>query len=156
MTMMNEGEPVETSPVDTNMVNLPADYSVTAKMDQLQNQINQVIIMMQNNTEASPSGSHNFMAGKTHRIIAHYISGFKEIWIIDSGATDHICTSLTLMHNIITCITPIFIYLPNGQTTKVMAMMDPKPMESSVGAYMFYLPQQSPLLTPHFNLHQLL
>ncbi|GJY11136.1 putative reverse transcriptase domain-containing protein [Tanacetum coccineum] len=71
MTMMNEGEPVETSPVDTNMVNLPADYSVTARMDQLQNQINQVILMMQNNTEASPCGSHNFMAVAQLIIFAH-------------------------------------------------------------------------------------
>ncbi|GKC49753.1 uncharacterized mitochondrial protein-like protein [Tanacetum coccineum] len=92
MAMMNEGEPVETSLIDTNKMN---------------------------NIEASPSGSHNFMAGKPHRLIAHYISGSKEIWIIDSGATDHVCTSPILMYNIITCITPIFIYLPNGQTTKV-------------------------------------
>lgn len=101
-------------PLSNSMMNLPPDYSVTARMDQLQNQLNQVLLMMQNNSEASTSGSCNFMAGK--RLIATYITKHKEVWIIDSGATDHICISISLMHNIITHITPIIIHLPNGQT----------------------------------------
>ncbi|GJV13453.1 cysteine-rich receptor-like protein kinase 8 [Tanacetum coccineum] len=107
VTVANEDTPVE--------MTLPPDCSVTAKMDLLQNQLNQVLLMMQNNNaETSTSGSCNFMAGK--RLIAHFITKSKEIWIIDSGATDHICISISLMHNIITCINPIIINLPNGQT----------------------------------------
>lgn len=109
---MNEDTPLE--PLSNSMMNLPPDYSVIARMDQLQNQLNQVLLMMQNNSEASTSGSCNFMAGK--RLIATYITKHKEVWIIDSEATDHICISITLMHNIITHITPIIIHLPNGQT----------------------------------------
>ncbi|GJW23002.1 copia-like protein [Tanacetum coccineum] len=37
---------------------------------------------------------------------------------VDSGATDHICISLNIMHNITKLTTPIIVYLPNGQSTK--------------------------------------
>lgn len=78
LAMGTEDTPAENTPVDS-LVNLPPDYSVTARMDMLQNQINQVLLMMQHNNEASTSGSQNFMVGKPHRLIAHYISGSKEI-----------------------------------------------------------------------------
>lgn len=94
------------------------DPYVYWKMDQLHNQLNQVLLMMQN------QGLHDLtaanlphMAGK-YIFIASFSSGFKQLWIIDSGATDHICTCLTLMTNLQQC-KPITVHLPNGHTTTV-------------------------------------
>ncbi|GKC57040.1 hypothetical protein Tco_1084638 [Tanacetum coccineum] len=66
--------PVETEASSANMTTLPTDCSITARMDLLQNQLNQVLLMMQNNSEASTSRSYNFMAGK--RLISHYVTIF--------------------------------------------------------------------------------
>nr|GEW91872.1 reverse transcriptase, RNA-dependent DNA polymerase, Gag-polypeptide of LTR copia-type [Tanacetum cinerariifolium] len=71
----------------------PSEDHVSARMDQLQKQINQVLLMLQQN-------------GPSH----------------DSGVTDHICTALKLMHNIYKCKTPIIVNLPNGQTVKVITV----------------------------------
>lgn len=42
-----------------------------------------------------------------------------DIWVIDSGATDHVCNSLHHMHNLYQVVKPIFISLPNGQMVSV-------------------------------------
>ncbi|XP_071719480.1 uncharacterized protein [Rutidosis leptorrhynchoides] len=73
------------------------DLAVEARMDQLQNQLNQVLIMFQ----ATQQNSEN------------------DAWIVDSGATDHVSTSLSYMHNIQTYDTPILVTLPNGHNTSV-------------------------------------
>lgn len=41
------------------------------------------------------------------------------LWVVDSGATNHICITLTSMHNIRLCKYPINVTLPNGQQTQV-------------------------------------
>ncbi|GJS09310.1 hypothetical protein Tco_0366106 [Tanacetum coccineum] len=65
-------------------------------------------------------GIHSFKTrASVHSFIASHISNSYLIWILDSGATDHICISLRHMHNITNLKTPIFINLPNGQTVKV-------------------------------------
>ena len=96
------------------------DPYVFTRMDQIQNQLNQVLIMMQNqnHSEFTAANLPN-MAGIKYIFIASFSSGIKEIWVIDSGATDHICTCLTLMFNLQKCTQPITVYLPNGHTTTV-------------------------------------
>jgi hypothetical protein len=39
--------------------------------------------------------------------------------VVDSGATDQICITLTSMHNVRLCKYPIYVTLPNGQQTQV-------------------------------------
>ncbi|GJY65212.1 retrotransposon protein, putative, ty1-copia subclass [Tanacetum coccineum] len=68
------------------------DGNVSARMDQLQNQINQVFLMLQNN----------------HGNIGQ-----------DSGATNHVSITRTLIQDIHTLSTPILVSLPNGQTVEV-------------------------------------
>ncbi|GJX10121.1 cysteine-rich receptor-like protein kinase 8 [Tanacetum coccineum] len=60
--------------------------------------------------------SHNI---KIPKFIATLITDLKDAWIIDSGATDHVSITLTLMHDIYTLSTPILVSLPNGQTVEV-------------------------------------
>lgn len=94
------------------------DPYVYCKMDQLQNQLNQVLLMMQNQgLQDLTAANLPHMAGK-YIFIASFSSGFKQLWIIDSGATDHIYTCLTLMTDLQQC-KPIIVHLPNGYTTIV-------------------------------------
>ncbi|GJY75347.1 cysteine-rich receptor-like protein kinase 8 [Tanacetum coccineum] len=123
-----------------------AESQVHARMDLLQNQLNQVILMMQNQgNQAETSGTaphvagilsfsdnitipikvtgiHSFnSAAKMYSFIASHMTKPKShfIWVVDSGATDHVCISLSLMHNITKLHTPIIVFLPNGNTTQV-------------------------------------
>nr|GFC69650.1 hypothetical protein [Tanacetum cinerariifolium] len=73
-------------PSTSGQATVPSEDHFSVRMDQLQNQLNQVLLMLHQN------GSH------------------------DSGDTDHICTTPKLMHNIYKCQTPIIVNLPNGQT----------------------------------------
>ncbi|GJW36219.1 cysteine-rich receptor-like protein kinase 8 [Tanacetum coccineum] len=81
------------------------------------NQINQVLMILQQN-----GPSHGIFSSKSTNLpkfTATLITCLQVAWIIDSGATNHICTALKLMHNIYKCKTPIIVNLPNGQTVKV-------------------------------------
>ena len=78
-----------------------------------------------------------------HSFIASHITKTKttlHIWIIDSGAIDHICKSLTLMHNTTALSTLITISLPNGQTTKVYITGSVKLSPSLTIHNVFYIP----------------
>ena len=111
------------------------DAAMSARMDQLQNQLNQMMLLMQNNKEATGlpfmgSGgkfsliashvtkTHKFIA-RAYKVIASILINQLYLWVVDSGATDHVCISLTLMHNIQLCSQPIYVTLPNGQNTIV-------------------------------------
>ncbi|GJW27905.1 cysteine-rich receptor-like protein kinase 8 [Tanacetum coccineum] len=103
----------------TSSVNNTTDPYVYTKMDQLQNQLNQMLLMMQNqNQKEFTAANLPHMAGK-YIFITSFSSGIKEIWIIDSGATDHICICLTLMFDLQQCPHSITVNLPNGDTTTV-------------------------------------
>nr|GEU76510.1 cysteine-rich RLK (receptor-like protein kinase) 8 [Tanacetum cinerariifolium] len=91
------------------------DAAVFAKMDSLQNQLNQVMLMLQNpqgqcDPKLLAAGRYLFISG---------VSLFKDAWVVDSGASDHICISIHLMFNIIQCIITIIVSLPNGHTVIV-------------------------------------
>ncbi|GKE31824.1 cysteine-rich receptor-like protein kinase 8 [Tanacetum coccineum] len=88
--------------------------AVFVKIDQLQNQLNQVMLMMQRVQKDPPTGIINSITIRRHKFIASIMIRFKTAWVVDSGATDHICITLTIMHNIQTCNPPILITLPNG------------------------------------------
>lgn len=96
----NYSEAMPSHPFDTELSTPSSDANVNARMDQLQNQLNQVLLMMQQNQEHPAAGNLSFtqVAGicysqlKTFTFIASFNSSSKNIWIIDSGATDHICT----------------------------------------------------------------
>lgn len=85
-------------------------------MDSLQNQLNQVMMMLQNTqVQCDPK----LLAARRYLFIASCVSFFKYAWVVDSGATDHICIALHLMVNIIQCTIPIIVSLLNGHTITV-------------------------------------
>nr|GEW83058.1 uncharacterized mitochondrial protein AtMg00810-like [Tanacetum cinerariifolium] len=116
------------------------DSAMSARMDQLQNQLNQMMLMMQNNKDMAGTQPFNVAGTPKHvatfttmayRFIASHISARKYkmiasilinqrfLWVVDSGATDHVCIALSSIHNIQICTQPIYVTLPNGQHTKV-------------------------------------
>ncbi|GJS75351.1 retrovirus-related pol polyprotein from transposon TNT 1-94 [Tanacetum coccineum] len=141
----SSNSPQQESPQTTPLEPLPIpdETHVYARMDQLQNQLNQVLLMMQNNQNEPtcnympphvagiisfsrrakvPStllGIHSFKTrANVYSFIASNLSNTLYIWIVDSGATDHICITLSQMHNTIKLTHPISISLPNGNTVE--------------------------------------
>ncbi|GJT87900.1 hypothetical protein Tco_1069617 [Tanacetum coccineum] len=141
----NSGDPTssQSSPLESASSSTPNKALFYARMDQLHNQLNQVLMMMQTNQSDSSGTFMPYVAGilsfnpkanvplkligihyfktrdSVYSFITSHISNSYLIWIVDSGATDHIFISLTHMHNITNLKTPILITLPNGQTVKV-------------------------------------
>ncbi|GJZ64223.1 retrovirus-related pol polyprotein from transposon RE1 [Tanacetum coccineum] len=77
------------------------DLAVNARMDQLQNQLNQMMLMMQQNSkEQNGVGTFNSATGipklkishitcNSYRLIGSIMLNQIHIWVVDSGATDH-------------------------------------------------------------------
>ncbi|GJT82006.1 cysteine-rich receptor-like protein kinase 8 [Tanacetum coccineum] len=154
-------------PTPTSNTTDAAESQVHARMDQLQNQLNQVLLMMQtqgNQAETSGTaphvagilsfsdsitipikvtGIHSFnFAAKMYSFIASHMTQPKShfIWVIDSGATDHVCISLSLMHNITKLHTPITVFLPNGHITQVTYTGSVRLTQSLIIDNIFYIP----------------
>jgi len=80
----------------------------------------------------SSSGSQNLSTGHMvgiHLTSSQYVTSANsiccacklegKIWIVDSGASDHMVYDKTLLHNITSLEFPILITLPNGNKIKV-------------------------------------
>ncbi|GJT63799.1 cysteine-rich receptor-like protein kinase 8 [Tanacetum coccineum] len=156
-------ESPQTTPLEP--LPIPDETHVYARMDQLQNQLNQVILMMQTN-QSDPTG--NYMAphvagiisfspkakvpssllgihslktrANIYSFIASNLSNTLYIWIVDSGATDHICITLTQMHNTIKLTHPISVSLPNGTTVEANITGSVKLNDSLTLHNVFYIP----------------
>lgn len=92
---------------------------VFVRIDQLQNQLNQVMLMMQQCQQNPPTGIVNSYTIRKHKFITSVMIKFRAAWVIDSGATDHICITLSVMHDTYLCNPPIHVTLPNSQTVEV-------------------------------------
>lgn len=46
----------------------------------------------------------------------------KGTWIVDTGASNHICTNQALFDDLVDMSTPITVYLPDGSTNQVTQM----------------------------------
>ncbi|XP_071739887.1 uncharacterized protein [Rutidosis leptorrhynchoides] len=109
--------------VTGNDVSTSADMAMSARMDQLQNQQNQVLLMMQSNRgDQATTSIHRItshISAQKYRFIASIINHLKDAWIVDSGAKDHVSSSLNNIHNIHQYTKPILVTLPNGHNTQV-------------------------------------
>lgn len=54
-----------------------------------------------------------------HYAFTTLLSMSKDAWIIDSGASDHICSDLELFHSIYRLSKPVKMHLPDGSTQTV-------------------------------------
>ncbi|XP_071708326.1 uncharacterized protein [Rutidosis leptorrhynchoides] len=95
------------------------EMAMNARMDQLQNQLNQVLLMMKSNNTIGIHKIASHISVQQYRFIASIVNHLKDAWVVDSGATDHVSTSLSNMHNVHTYHKPIFVTLPNGHNTQV-------------------------------------
>ncbi|GKE46485.1 hypothetical protein Tco_1477743, partial [Tanacetum coccineum] len=137
----NAEQEMKPNPItSTSSGNNTTDPYVYTKMDQLQNQLNQMLLMMQNQNQREFTATNlPHMAGK-YIFIASFSSGMKEIWIIDSGATNHICICLTLMFDLQQCPYPITVNLPNGDTTIVTMTGSVQITPNLILKGVFYIP----------------
>ena len=72
------------------------------------------------------------------------LSAIKEYWIIDYGATDHVCHNLNVFTSY-TKIKPVLISLPNGQTVYTTYSGLVRFSDKFYLSYVFYV--------PHFQLN---
>ncbi|GKA58692.1 hypothetical protein Tco_0758005 [Tanacetum coccineum] len=90
---MGQSEKMEALTSHNNSI---PDSHVSARVDQLQNQLNQVLMMLQANKEPY-AGKIYSNSSHIPKFTASLICDLIVVWIIDSGASDHICTTLDLM-----------------------------------------------------------
>ena len=58
-----------------------------------------------------------FFAGKTYCFLTKSDKG--SVWIVDSGASDHVTYDVSLLHNIKKLSMPSFITMPNGKQASI-------------------------------------
>lgn len=83
----------------------------------MQQQINQLTQMMQMfvGSDKGMKSPEEHLAGMAISSINLVHSGvFKGIWLIDTGATDHMCCSKDLLHNVQLLSTPVSVALPDN------------------------------------------
>ena len=119
--------------------NAPPETHVSARMDQIQNQLNQVLLMLQNQHGTS-HGIFSSKVTKLPKFTTSLIPCLKVAWIIDSGATDHISISLKIMHSIHKCATPIIVSPLNGKTVQVTIVGLVRINEHITLTNVFYIP----------------
>ncbi|KAK9749620.1 hypothetical protein RND81_02G138800 [Saponaria officinalis] len=62
-------------------------------------------------------------------------------WIIDTGATDHMCPFLTQFHNIRSLLKPVHVSLPNGQCKSVHLVGDIRLYDKIILSEVLYVPE---------------
>ncbi|XP_071739051.1 uncharacterized protein [Rutidosis leptorrhynchoides] len=155
-------QPKSINVVTTTNDNNNAECAMNARMDQIQNQLNQVLLMMQNNQKGTESNMYNDSTACIHKLIASHISTqkyrfiaslvshVKNAWIVDSGATDHVSNTLSNMHNIHHCKSPILVTLPNGHNTSITKLGSVTINSNIILHDVFYIPSFSyNLLSDH-------
>lgn len=88
-----------------------------SQLDILQTQLHQVTTMMNKlmNNKGFKSPEDNFYGARMAGMgFSHNVSITKTMWIIDSGATDHMCNQLSIMQNVHTLSHPVHLSLPTG------------------------------------------
>lgn len=104
-----------------NATHVESPTSVS-QLDQLQQQINQLSSLMTSFVGPGQmlKSPEEHMAGM---VVAYSNSLFTSIgqdtWLIDTGATDHMCCSLQLLTDIINLASPVHVALPTGSTIMV-------------------------------------
>ncbi|GKD07242.1 hypothetical protein Tco_1186927, partial [Tanacetum coccineum] len=85
---MGQGQPEKNEGPSHQNQSIP-DSHVSARVDQLQNQLNQVLMLLQNNKEPYTGKIYSNFA-QIPKFTASLICDLLVAWIIDIGATDHI------------------------------------------------------------------
>lgn len=101
-------------------------------LEQLQNQVshmNQLMIMMMNKkgqrSFSSPEDQVNSIAGMAICSLSHVLPPtLSDSWIIDTGATHHMCCNKNLFEQLVTLTEPFHVRLPNTHILSVTQISD--------------------------------
>ena len=98
-------------------------------LEQFQQQMAQLSHMVSNLTSSSssvasatPEDHVSSIAGLAFSMMSYIPAELKNVWIIDSGASSHMCCNINLMTNITLLHTLIHVALPNSQSLVVHKM----------------------------------
>lgn len=75
-----------------------------------------------------------------------YSTEFKDVCLIDTGATDRMCCSIFSMHDIVVLNTPIHVSLPNGSFLAVNQIASVQLTDKMILHYVLFVPHF------HYNL----
>ncbi|WOH00662.1 hypothetical protein DCAR_0520035 [Daucus carota subsp. sativus] len=107
--------------IANNAVNSPSQLC----LEQLQQQMAKISHMVSNLTGSSSTASsatpedHVSIAGLAFSMMSYIPTDLQNFWIIDSGASSHMCCNITLMTDITVLHTPMHVALPNSQSIVV-------------------------------------
>lgn len=128
----NRGKKKFTRPASNSSVAIPQTstesgaftQNLSTKVDELQTQIKSLMQCFNNNspstpaTDSTPFSLATHIAGTTFSMASSmHIS--PHTWVIDTGATNHMCCNLSVMQDVKILHIPLQVKFPNGQTVKV-------------------------------------
>lgn len=93
----------------------PSFHDLQKQMDQMRLDMQR---MMGSNTHSSPMEQLNVFESSFsgNHLINSSVESSLGSWILDSGATCHVCNSASLLTNLICLDTPVLLYMPNGSS----------------------------------------
>lgn len=99
-----------------------ADNNLSQSPASTAEQYNQLMQLLEHHTPITDKPNENggvvgFFAGKTFCFLTKSTNG--SVWIVDSGANDHVTHDLSLLHNIKKLIVPCFITMIDEKTASI-------------------------------------
>lgn len=101
-----------------------SNSALTTQMEVLQNQMNTLTQCFTNKpqspfvqNQSTPPGAYSFsgnIAGTAYSLSSS-LCITDNVWILDTGATNHMCCNLTHMHDVQTIVNPYSVTFPNGE-----------------------------------------
>lgn len=114
----NGSSPGATAALTHNVSNNPSNDQLVQMQHQL-NQMNQMMSFLMNTGKTSNSPEDHLAGMVTSTVNSVATPYCLYTWLIDTGATDHMCCSLAMLTDVVTLPRPITLSLPNGAVISV-------------------------------------
>lgn len=118
----------------------PSSSQGNDQLNHMQNQINQLMSMLAGTgkTTNSPDDHLAGMVTSGVNLVTSHASSY--IWLIDTGATYHMCCSLPLLNDVTKLAKPISLSLPNGSVLMVDTVGSFRIHPTITLDYVFFVP----------------
>ncbi|KAL8096279.1 hypothetical protein AgCh_037296 [Apium graveolens] len=114
------GNSVQTNYADVNSNDLPYATPVSSPAGLTQDMYNQLVSLLKNVQPTHNTSSANFSGNSIDLPYVTCLSAFhNNVWIIDSGANNHMCNNKHMFNSSTSISQPIHISLPNGNVVVV-------------------------------------
>ncbi|XP_074361896.1 uncharacterized protein LOC141702107 [Apium graveolens] len=114
------GNSLQTNNAAVNSNALPSATHVSSPAGLTQDMYNQLVSLLKNVQPTNNTSSANFAGNSIDLPYVTYLSAFhNNVWIIDSGANDHMCNNKHMFISSTSISQPLHISLPNGNVVVV-------------------------------------